>query len=221
MLLAVDTSTAQIGLALHDGAQVIAEYAWRSGHRHTTELAPAVQELFARCALTVNDVRAVGVAIGPGSFTSLRVGLAFAKGLVLAREIPLIGIPTLDILAQAQPITDRPLAVALQAGRGRFALSVYQASGKQWQVSGEARVVSLEAWLAEVQGPLEVCGEFTAEERQKILTNQNITLAPPSACVRRPGVLAELAWARWQQNDVDDAAALAPMYLHTAEPIQA
>ena len=56
MLLAVDTSTAQVGLALYDGSQVIGEYAWRSRQRHTVELAPAVFELLTRCGLTMDDV---------------------------------------------------------------------------------------------------------------------------------------------------------------------
>ncbi len=219
MLLAVDTSTTQLGLALYDGAQIIAEYSWRSGHRHTTELAPAVAELLARCALTMKDVEALGVAIGPGSFTSLRVGLAFVKGLALSRHIPLIGIPTLDILVQAQPVAKLPLAVALQAGRGRFALGWYKVSRKRWQAQGEARVVTLDTLMAEIQNPVMICGEFTAEDRQKLLRNENIRILSPVDSVRRPAVLAELAWARWQNNDVDDAAALAPIYLHTAEPI--
>ena len=105
MLLAVDTSTAQVGLAVYDGVQVISEYAWRSGQRHTVELAPAVFELLKRCGLTMDDVRALGVALGPGSFTSLRVGLSLVKGFALARDLPLIGIPTLDILATAQPLS--------------------------------------------------------------------------------------------------------------------
>ena len=88
MLLAVDTSTTQVGLAIYDGAQVLGEFAWRSGQRHTVELAPAVAELLARCALTINDVNALGVALGPGSFTSLRVGLALVKGIALSRHIP-------------------------------------------------------------------------------------------------------------------------------------
>jgi tRNA threonylcarbamoyladenosine biosynthesis protein TsaB len=219
MLLAVDTSTTQIGLALYDGAQVIAEYAWRSGHRHTTELAPAVADLLARCALTMKDVHALGVALGPGSFTSLRVGLAFVKGLALSRHIPLIGIPTLDILANAQPVSKLPLAVALQAGRGRFAFGWYKAVRKRWQAHGEARVVTLEALLAEVKSPTMICGEFTAEDRQILLNNEHVTLVSPADSVRRPAVLAELAWARWQNSDVDEEASLAPIYLHTAEPI--
>ena len=220
MLLAVDTSTAQIGLALYDGAQVIAEYAWRSGHRHTVELAPATAELLARCGLTMEAVQALGVALGPGSFTSLRVGLAFVKGLAIARHIPLIGIPTLDILANAQPVSKLPLAVAIQAGRGRFALSWYKASKKKWQAQGDARIVTLEALLAELQSPCVLCGEFPAEVRQQILNPKEAQLVSPAGSVRRPAILAELAWARWQSGDVDDEASLAPIYLHVAEPIR-
>ena len=219
MLLAVDTSTTQMGLALFDGAQVISEYAWRSGQRHTVELAPAVADLLARCGLTINNVSALGVALGPGSFTSLRVGLAFVKGLALARHIPLIGIPTLNILAHAQLVTKLPLAIAIQAGRGRFALGWFKSSKKGWQAQGEARVVTLEALMAEVQNPTVICGEFSAEIRQVISTNENARLVTPANSVRRPSVLAELAWARWQNGDVDDEAALAPIYLHTAAPI--
>ena len=214
MLLAVDTSTAQVGLALYDGAQVIAEYTWRSSRRHTVELAPAISELLTRCGSTMDDVHALGVALGPGSFTSLRVGLALVKGLALAKHIPLIGIPTLDILAHAQPASKHPLLCAIQAGRGRFALGVYKSSRKGWQAQGQARVVTLEALQDEVKSPSMVCGEFTAEEIQKI-KNENIHLVSPAQSVRRPAVLAELAWARWQAGDVDDEASLAPIYLHT------
>lgn len=214
MLLAVDTSTTQVGLALYDGAQVIAECAWRSSRRHTVELAPAIADLLTRCGLAMDDVHALGVALGPGSFTSLRVGLALVKGLALSKRIPLIGIPTLDILAHAQPASKHPLICAIQAGRGRFAIGVYKSSRKGWQAQSQAKVVSLEALMDEVKSPSILCGEFSAEERQKINV-ENIQLASPAQSVRRPAVLAELAWARWQAGDVDDEASLAPIYLHT------
>jgi tRNA threonylcarbamoyladenosine biosynthesis protein TsaB len=220
MLLAVDTSTTQVGLALYDGAQVIGEYAWRSSRRHTVELAPAISDLLTRCGLTMDDVTALGVALGPGSFTSLRVGLALVKGLALSKHIPLIGIPTLDILSHAQPASKHPLICAIQAGRGRFAIGVYKSSKKGWQAQGPGRVVTLEALMAEAQSPSIVCGEFSAEEIQKI-KNENVHLVSPAGSVRRPAVLAELAWTRWQAGDVDDDATLAPIYLHTGEPISA
>jgi len=219
MLLAVDTSTAQVGLALYDGAQVIGEYAWRSSQRHTVELAPAISELLTRCGISMDDIRAVGVALGPGSFTSLRVGLSLVKGLALSRHIPLIGIPTLDILAAAQPASKLPLVVAIQAGRGRFAVGWYKSSKNGWQAKVEARVVIVEKLIEEIQSPCILCGEFTSEDRERLAKgNINIRLVSPAQSVRRPAVLAEIAWARWQAGHVDDEASLAPIYLHTAEP---
>ncbi len=220
MLLAVDTSNEWMGLAIYDGEQVRGERAWRSSQHHTIELAPAIQELLASCNLTMKDITALGVAIGPGSFTSLRVGLALAKGIVFARNIPLIGIPTLDILARAQAESNLPLAVAMQAGRGRFAMGWYKNVEGVWQADGPARVVSVEALKDEVASPSLVCGEFTGEVRQKIESNKNAQLTSLEDSQRKPAVLAKLAWARFQNGDVDDAASLAPIYLHTAAPIE-
>jgi tRNA threonylcarbamoyladenosine biosynthesis protein TsaB len=219
MLLAVDTSTAQVGLSLYDGAQIIGEYAWRSSQRHTVELAPAISELLTRCGFTMDDVRALGIALGPGSFTSLRVGLSLVKGLALSRHLPLVGIPTLDILAAAQPASKLPLAVVIQAGRGRYALGWYKNSRKGWQASDPARVVTIKALLDEIMNPSIVCGELTSEDRHKLEDNKNVHLASPAQSMRRPAVLAELAWTRWQAGEMDDEATLAPIYLHTAEQL--
>jgi len=222
MLLAVDTSTAQLGLALYDGAQIIGEYAWRSSQRHTVELAPAISELLTRCGITMDDIRALGVALGPGSFTSLRVGLSLVKGLALSRHLPLVGIPTLDILAAAQPASKLPLMVAIQAGRGRFAAGWYKSSRNGWQAKVDARVVTVEKLIDEIKSPSILCGEFTSEERERLAKEKvNIRLASPAQSVRRSAVLAELAWARWQAGHVDDEASLAPIYLHTVERIPA
>ncbi len=64
-----------------------------------------------------------------------------------------------------------------------------------------------------------VCGELTSAERQKLAENGGVHLASPAQSMRRPAVLAELAWVRWQAGQVDDEATLAPIYLHVAEPI--
>ena len=220
MLLAVDTSNEWMGLAVYDGKQVVGERAWRSSQHHTVELAPAIQELLRQCNLTMEKIHALGVAIGPGSFTSLRVGLALAKGLAFARGIPLIGIPTLDILAHAQPVSELPLAVAIHAGRGRYALGWYKNVRGAWQAEGPARVVSVEALTNEVRSLSLVCGEFTDEVRQKIESKKNVQLTSPENSQRQPAMLAQLAWARFQNGDVDEIASLAPIYLHTAAPIQ-
>src|SRR5258706_13887175 len=126
MLLAIDTSTAQVGLALYDGTQVLSEMTWITRQHHTTELAPALSGLLSRCAVSMDMISALGVAVGPGSFTSLRVGLSLVKGIALARHIPVIGVPTLDIIAAGQPAGKRPLVAVIQAGRTRIAFGVYE-----------------------------------------------------------------------------------------------
>jgi tRNA threonylcarbamoyladenosine biosynthesis protein TsaB len=220
MLLAVDTSTTQIGLALYDGNQVIGESLWHGKLRHTTTLAPAIDELLKRTNTQMDDISALGVALGPGSFTSLRVGLALVKGIALARSLPVIGIRTLDMLTAAQPALDIGLAAVLQAGRGRLAVARYHApDGKVWQPDGDPTVMRVDELLETIHSPTMVCGELSAEERAQLAENDQVLLGSPTQCTRRPAFLAELAWKRYQANDTDDAASLAPIYVHVGEPI--
>ncbi len=215
MLLAVDTSTAQLGLALYDGATVAAELTWTSRQRHTVELAPALSGLLGRVGLSMSGVSALAVALGPGSFTSLRVGLAFVKGLALARRIPLIGVPTLDAVAVSVPVQELPLAAVIQAGRGRIAVGRYKASENRWQAEGKIEATTADKLAESIHHPTLIVGELTAEERQRLARKRkNILLASPAQSVRRPALLAELAWARWQSGQTDDATSLAPIYLH-------
>ena len=226
MLVAVDTSTAQIGLGLYDGAQVTAESVWRSQQHHTIELAPAMVDLMRRAGVRISDVQAIGVAIGPGSFTALRVGLAFVKGLALARRLPVVGIPTLDVTAAGQPASKLPLVSVLQAGRGRIAVGHYQCGSERlpgeptWKSQGSAELTTAEALADSIDKPTLVAGELTASERQRLARKKvNVVLAPLPLCVRRPSILAQLAWNRWQEGHVDDAASLAPIYLQVSQPV--
>ncbi len=216
MLLAIDTSTTQVGLALYDENEVIAEMMWSSKQHHTSQAASALSDLMKRCNLTMENVQALGVAIGPGSFTSLRVGLSLIKGIALARNIPVVGVPTLDVIAFAQPLSKKPLISVLQAGRARLAFNVYQNIKKQWQAEGSIRSGTVDELLGQIEESTIVAGELTSEQRKKISKHKKVSLASPAQCVKRPSILAELAWARWRKNDVDDAATLAPIYLHVA-----
>lgn len=220
MLLAIDTSTRQMGLALYESNLVIGEFLWHSQYYHTVELAPAVANLLTRSGLEMDAIEALGVALGPGSFTSLRVGLSFVKGLALAGNIPIIGIPTLDVVAAAQELCNLPLYAVLQAGRGRLALSKYKAVDGSWQVYKGPSVTTAEELSIKIRKPTILCGELTPDERRRLARKRiNVKLASPAHCVRRPALLAELAWNRWQAGFEEEAAALAPIYLHAANPI--
>jgi tRNA threonylcarbamoyladenosine biosynthesis protein TsaB len=222
MLLAVDTSTTWIGLALYDGVQAPGEVVWRTHNHHTVELAPAVDGLLKRVGVQAEDLEALAVALGPGSFTSLRIGLALVKGLALALRLPVIGVSTLDVLAASQPVhADQPLVCTLQVGRGRLAAGWYAVKRGRWKASGDPCLLTLDELAEKIEQPTRVCGELDAAARKALgRRHKNAQLASPAACVRRPSYLAELAWKRYQSDDVDEVVSLSPIYLHTAQPIE-
>ena len=107
------------------------ETIWASHDYHTIELAPAIADTLTRAGLEIQDLKLLAVATGPGSFTGLRIGLAVAKGIALACHLPIIGIPTLDIVAESQPVS---LGIPLAASP----------SGWSWKVS--RRMVHCHRW---------------------------------------------------------------------------
>lgn len=215
MLLAIDTSTRAVGVALYDGAQVLGETVWTSQDYHTVELAPSVAQILNKAGVPISSLQALGVALGPGSFTGLRVGLALAKGLSLARRLPIIGISTFDVLAAALPVKDIPLVVVIRAGRGRLAVGWYQNQRQVWVSTGKAELVASEALIDKIEQPTLVGGELTADERQALSKKRRmILLASPAQSLRRPSYLAELAWKKWQSGEVGDPSSLVPVYLH-------
>ena len=214
MLLAIDPSTRRIGIAIFDGSQILTEMTWASPFHHTMELAPAVESSLRYAGLQASGLTAVGAAIGPGSFTALRTGLAFVKGLVLAHGIPVIGIPSLDITAASQPKKDVPLIAVLEAGRKRLAARRY--SWKDgWQAEEDGQLVTLEKLDRLIDEPTWLCGELDAKAREILSANPLAQLASPAQSLRRPAVLAELAWKRFSNADFDHPSTIAPLYLST------
>ena len=213
MLLALDTATRMTGVALHDGSRVLAETIWRGGGHQTVELAPQVALLLGRSGVAPADLSAVAVALGPGSYTGLRIGMALAKGLALAHSLQLVGIPTLDILAHAQPPGKDWMAVLIEAGRGRFVLGWYKYTQGTWRSRGEPETVSWPQAQVQLQEAVYVCGELNSEQREALRKETPVQLATPAACVRRPAVLADMAWSLVREGKVSKPDALVPTYL--------
>lgn len=220
MLLALDTATHVISLALHDGEQVRVEASWETANHHTVELAPAVAEMLARAGIAPADLTGVAVALGPGSFTGLRIGLGLAKGLATALGLPLVGIPTLEILAASQPRFDGLLYTVLKAGRGRVCVQPFAWDAECWEPLGEPAIMGWADALAAVQAgqPALFSGEIDPEALQQIAAAQQegapITLAPAAHRLRRAAFLAERGWQRLRAGERDNPATLVPIYLH-------
>jgi tRNA threonylcarbamoyladenosine biosynthesis protein TsaB len=222
MLLAIDTATQTMSLALHDGAELLREETWQTSNHHTVELAPAVRNALVRAGQPA--LTAMAVSTGPGTYTGLRVGVAFAKAMASARGLPLVGISTLDILALAQSQFPGMLVGVVQAGRGRVVTVTYRWRKGRWKARGEAAIMHWDELLSSLQGAALVVGEVDEEGRDAIKGAQeksahlNLTLAPAANRLRRAGFLAEEAWRRLRENPADHTAAkVTPIYVKTKD----
>jgi tRNA threonylcarbamoyladenosine biosynthesis protein TsaB len=207
MLLAIDTSTIQTGLACYDGQGILGECVWRSGRDHTAQLLPQLTLLLRHIGRTRDEISAIGVALGPGSWSGLRVGMSTAKGLALARGLPVVGVGTLDALTYQHERRGLSVIPLIRLGRERFATAE---SGTR-----EPRNVTLAELCGEVNGRALFCGDIDADVREtlQIKLGDRALFPTPAANLRRPGYLAELAWRRLQTGATDNIATLEPIYL--------
>lgn len=226
MLLAIDTATRFISLAIYDGQALLAEQTWQSHNNHTRQLAPAIFTLLDGCDLDMSDLTALAVSTGPGSYTGLRIGVSLAKGIAAARKLPLVGVTTLDTLAASQPYyqSGGGLIVVVQAGRGRVIVRTYRWRKGQWASRAEPQLMDWEGLLAQIDGPAYITGEIDAQGLEVLQTAQAkdlpITLAPGAHRLRRAGFLAQTAWDLWQAAEnkaIFDPAKLSPIYIKTEE----
>ena len=209
-LLAIDTSTEQAGIALYDGTHIL-EYSWPGGRQQTVSVLPAIERLLDDARITLAEIGAVAVATGPGSFTGLRVGLSMAKGLAIDGERAVIGVPTLDVTAAPHRMFGIPVVALVPAGRGRVVWAAYPTHGGASPVTNSSFdefVATLEAHRYSA-----VVGELSPQQRARI-DSIGVRVASPALSVRRPAVLAEIAYLRWQLGDVDEPTTLEPLYVH-------
>jgi tRNA threonylcarbamoyladenosine biosynthesis protein TsaB len=214
--LAIDTATDWLGIALWTSDGVLAETVWRTRRAHTRRLAPGVAAVLAGHGLAVAELTGIAVAAGPGSYTGLRVGIAFAKGLALASGVAVQAVPTLDVLAAplrtAALGRDAPLWVAVRAGRGRLVAAAYDPSGGLVRPLEAPQPITV-AELVERAAPGDwVAGELDAQQRN-VLAEAGLVVLPVAAGIRRPGWLAELAAAgAGQRYERAELGALVPVY---------
>lgn len=213
MELAIDTSTDTASIALSASGTAQSEMSWTAGQNHTVELMPNIIHLLSQAKIDIAQIKAIIVAIGPGSFNGLRVGVGTAKGLAFALEIPLIGIGTLEVEAYPYAPTALPVCPLQPAGRGEIATATFQQVDGIWQKLTEERITTIDELAKQIDTATIFCGRFPEEAatRLKELLGEKAIIY--NKTMRRAGFLAELGWRRLGSGDSDEPATLQPLYL--------
>jgi tRNA threonylcarbamoyl adenosine modification protein YeaZ len=204
VLLAFDTATALVTVALHDGADVVAELSGDAPMKHGEQLAPLIAGVLELAGVVRQDLTAIGVGVGPGPFTGLRVGLVTARTLAYVLEIPVYGVCTLDVLAVEAVTTgtvDGNFAVATDARRKEVYFATYDRDGSRLDgpvvdkpaavttelpVAGEGPRFYPEAFPYPVEPSRPSAGWLAhaiAEERAELLDPEPLYLRRPDAAV--------------------------------------
>lgn len=213
MELAIDTSTEIASIALSHHGEVEAEMTWPSGQNHSVELVPNILHLLQQAKKSLNQIDAIIVAKGPGSFNGLRVGVGTAKGLAFASGIPLVGIGTLEVIAFQHAPIGLPICPLQDAARSELATALYQLQEGEWRQLTAEHITTVDELWPKIADRTLFCGRIplhVAQELHERLGERALILA---STLRRAGYLAELGWRRLDKGEIDHPTTLQPLYL--------
>lgn len=213
MELSIDTASPdRAGIGLSEHGVAVAEFVWRTRSNHSVELLPNVAMLLERLGARKEDLTAVFVCTGPGSYAGLRVGVSAAKAMAYGLGLALAGVGRLELDAYVHAARPGPLLALHQAGRGEAAWAVYEGPPERWRETTAPRMSRLDAVAAAAPAGSFVCGDLRPELAEQ-LAAAGFETAASAAAFRRPSHLAELGWRRLQRGLADDPRRLAPLYL--------
>lgn len=220
-ILGIETGTLVSSVALGTGDTLLAEITLQTKKTHSELLMPHIASILQSAGVKKSDLKAIAVSIGPGSFTGLRIGLATAKTLAYALQIPLVGVPTLGAMAYGCPVPGVTLAPMLDAQRG----NVYQAlfewqDGKLIEVM-PATVMEIDEVLekiAQSPKPVMVMGEAAVLYKEKIKSMGNpLVLAAPHVILQRASSVIGLGHQLLEAGVQHDVMGLEPLYIRRSE----
>jgi tRNA threonylcarbamoyladenosine biosynthesis protein TsaB len=220
LILGIETATEQVSVAIGGHEGVLGSFEVCRGRRHAETLTPAIEFVCRRADVTLGEIGAVAVDVGPGLFTGMRVGLATAKAIAQARRVPMIGVSSLDLLAFPLRHSSRPIVAIIDARKGQVFWSTYRTVPGGVQRIAEPAVGSIDDVIAELIArrldPLLV-GDGALRHRDVLaaaVVGEVVDqfLAHPSAAP-----LVQLAHARALREEWVNPWEVQPMYLRAPD----
>jgi tRNA threonylcarbamoyladenosine biosynthesis protein TsaB len=220
LLLAIDTATPRVSLALGRGGEVIGDVSLDGGRRHAEQLAPAVEYLCRELDVSLHQLAAIAVGLGPGLFTGLRVGVTTARVMAQSLRIPMIGVPSLDLIAYPLKHTSRIVVPVVDARRREVFYACYRPvpGGVQRITSYEVRSPdALAGELAALGEDVLLAGDGALRYRDVLAHLDRVELAGPGSSAPSAAALVELATARYEREEFDPPAGVHPLYLRRSD----
>lgn len=209
-ILNIETATRNCSVSLaKDGQTVLCKEIAEQGYSHAEKLHVFIEEILKEAGITVQDLKAIAISKGPGSYTGLRIGVSAAKGLCYALQIPLISVDTLQVLAQKVTQNDGLIIPMIDARR----MEVYSAvfDGNHKKIKEVQAEILTENSYADITETTYIVGDCQ-EKCQSVLTRDNFVFLPeivfPSANEMSP-----ISFEKFTQNDFEDVAYFEPFYL--------
>lgn len=217
-LLTIDTSTTTCSVALTTGERLVSEALINLGKTHASQLLRMVDMALGDAGLAIKDLDGIGVALGPGSFTGLRVGLATVKGLAMAADKPVYGFSSLAMLAMNLPRADHHVCPMFDAKKKEVYAALYICRDLPVPLICDC-VVSPDAFLETLDGATIFVGEGALAYRDKIVARlgEKAIFPPPFSHVPRASAGANLAREACMRGESISPAALVPRYLRASE----
>ncbi len=220
LLLALDTSTPVISVAISKQGKTVACLAYDRGRSNTAHLLSAIDTVLAHAALTIKDCDAVACAVGPGSFTGLRVGVATAQGLAEGCGLKVVGVPTLEAYAHELSGVEGLICPIIDARKQELYVAGYRweagALGEVW--SAKAMRPEQLSELIEERGAL-LCGDGAAVYRSQLAAalGERAAFGPTDLALSNASRVARLGAERLAQGEAVEASALRPIYGRPSE----
>lgn len=220
-ILAMDTATVVSSVAVATEDRVVAELTAETRFTHSETLVENIEEVMRLADVKREELSAVAVSLGPGSFTGLRIGLAAAKAIAYALSIPLVGVPTLEVLAAAFPSPGAIVAPLIDAQKGNGYFALYRWTENGLVCERDVAVASpqeIADTIVMEQGPVTVAGDFARKLAAKgIELPKNATLAPLTHIMPRAALVAARAVVRLQNGEGKSPMDLEPIYVRRSE----
>jgi tRNA threonylcarbamoyladenosine biosynthesis protein TsaB len=219
-ILGIDTSTKFLSIGILDNAKIY-EYNLELGRRHSSLLAVSIKRVLDALSWSPGDIDYFACGLGPGSFTGVRIGLAAIKGLGFALKKPLLGVSTLDIIAQNARLADKTEAsvvVALDAKRNLIYCSVYKNKGDALQRVAPYALVTLDEFFKKIKPHSIVLGDALALYKDQILKNiRGVRILEKDYWYPCGRNIVSLALEKIKKKKIDNVFDIKPIYLYPKE----